>query len=109
MLVVDDEEFVRETLAEMVEALGHNVRPADGGRAALDALERRRVRRGLHRPLDARDGRLGGRARGAPPPPRTRIAIVTGYGKDADAARAATPPADTVIGKPFDFAQVERR
>ncbi|HEX8559678.1 MAG TPA: GAF domain-containing protein, partial [Pyrinomonadaceae bacterium] len=38
VLVVDDEPHVRETLAEMVETLGHRVRRADGGRAALSAL-----------------------------------------------------------------------
>jgi CheY-like chemotaxis protein len=38
--------------------------------------------------------------------PRTRIAVVTGYGKDA-ARTQGDAPADIVLGKPFDFAQVE--
>ncbi len=38
--------------------------------------------------------------------PRTRIAVVTGYGLDA-ARTQGDAPADAVIGKPFDFEQVE--
>jgi hypothetical protein len=38
--------------------------------------------------------------------PRTRIAVVTGYGRDAERTRGDAP-ADTVIGKPFGFSQVE--
>ena len=37
---------------------------------------------------------------------QNRIAVVTGYGRDA-ARTQGDAPADTVIGKPFDFAQVE--
>ncbi|MCA1849895.1 MAG: PAS domain S-box protein, partial [Acidobacteria bacterium] len=35
VLVVDDEEFVRETLADMLKLLGHRVGVVDGGREAL--------------------------------------------------------------------------
>jgi CheY-like chemotaxis protein len=38
--------------------------------------------------------------------PRTRVAVVTGYGREA-ARSQPDSPADAVIGKPFDFAQVE--
>ncbi|MDT5268169.1 MAG: hypothetical protein QOH49_355 [Acidobacteriota bacterium] len=106
VLVVDDEEHVRETLAEMVEVLGHNVRRADGGRAALAALaegEFDLVFTDLSMPeMDGWEVARAVRRLS----PRTRIAVVTGYGRDA-ARTQGDAPADTVIGKPFDFAQVE--
>ncbi|HEX8284251.1 MAG TPA: GAF domain-containing protein [Pyrinomonadaceae bacterium] len=106
VLVVDDEESVRETLAEMVEVLGHNVRRADGGRAALAALAAEEfdlVFTDLSMPeMDGWEVARAVRRRS----PRTRIAVVTGYGKDA-ARTQGDAPADMVIGKPFDFAQVE--
>ncbi|HJQ31863.1 MAG TPA: ATP-binding protein, partial [Pyrinomonadaceae bacterium] len=106
VLVVDDEEHVRETLAEMVEALGHRVRRADGGRAALKALEEARfdlVFTDLSMPeMDGWEVAREVRRRS----PQTRVAVVTGYGREV--ARTQTEKhADTVIGKPFDFAQVE--
>ena len=106
VLVVDDEEHVRGTLAEMVAALGHNVSVADGGRAALSALDAGSfdlVFTDLSMPeMDGWEVVREVRRRS----PRTRVAVVTGYGKEA--ARAQTDaPADMVIGKPFDFAQVE--
>jgi CheY-like chemotaxis protein len=106
VLVVDDEEHVRETLAEMVEELGHDVRRADGGRAALSALaegEFDLVFTDLSMPeMDGWEVAREVRRRS----PRTPIAVVTGYGRDA-ARTQGDAPADTVIGKPFNFAQVE--
>jgi PAS domain S-box-containing protein len=107
VLVVDDEPSVRETLTEMVEALGHRVTPADGGRAALARL--------AAHPFDVvftdlsmpgMDGwELAGEVRRLSPP--TRICIVTGYGKDTPRPARGNDPADIVIGKPFDLRQVE--
>ncbi|HEX7175931.1 MAG TPA: GAF domain-containing protein [Pyrinomonadaceae bacterium] len=109
VLVVDDEEVVRETLADMIGVLGHYATPAASGREALDLLDgaefdvifsdlsmpgmdgwelAREVRRRRH---------------------RARICIVTGYGKDTAPpdADGEQSPADAVIGKPFNFEQVE--
>jgi PAS domain S-box-containing protein len=106
VLVVDDEETVRWTLAEIVEALGHSVRTADGGRAALEALESCEfdvVFTDLSMPeMDGWEVARAVRRRS----PSTRIAVVTGYGRDAERTRGDAP-ADMVIGKPFDFSQVE--
>jgi CheY-like chemotaxis protein len=106
VLVVDDERDVRETLADMVKALGHEVTAADGGGAALAALESGSfdlVFTDLSMPeMDGWEVAREVRRRS----PRTRVVVVTGYGKDA----ARTPqdaPADAVIAKPFGFAQVE--
>ncbi len=107
ILVVDDEQFVRETLAEMVEVFGHRVRLADGGRAALALLEEDAfdlVFTDLSMPgMDGWELAREIRRRW----PALRVCIVTGYGKEAGASPDADGAADAVIGKPFDFAQVE--
>lgn len=38
VLVVDDDELMRETLGQLIKALGHQVRPVSGGLEALDLL-----------------------------------------------------------------------
>jgi PAS domain S-box-containing protein len=107
VLVIDDEDFVRETLAEMLMALSHDVVLASGGSEALEKLgpdhfdlvftdlsmpgmDGWEVAREIRRRLGMEIG----------------IVLVTGYGKST-----ALPPGEQdlvngVIGKPFDFAQV---
>ncbi|HEV3471096.1 MAG TPA: GAF domain-containing protein [Pyrinomonadaceae bacterium] len=108
VLVVDDEEAVRATLSEMVEALGHRVTAADGGPAALRAVERGEfdlVFSDLSMPgMDGWEVAREIRRRR----PGARVVIVTGYGKEAARAGGeAAAAADAVIGKPFDFRQIE--
>lgn len=108
VLVVDDEEAVRSTLSEMVELLGHRVTAADGGPAALAALEGDEfdlVFSDLSMPgMDGWEVAREIRRRR----PSARVVIVTGYGKEAArAGGAAAAAADAVIGKPFDFQQIE--
>jgi CheY-like chemotaxis protein len=108
ILVVDDESLVRETLGEMAASLGHRVTLADGGRAALALLEEGEfdlVFTDLSMPeMDgwelAREIR---RRRPAQP-----ICVVTGYGAEAGSANTADGAADAIIGKPFNFDQVEK-
>jgi CheY-like chemotaxis protein len=40
VLVVDDDESIRETLSELLRDEGYEVRTAEGGRAALELIER---------------------------------------------------------------------
>jgi CheY-like chemotaxis protein len=112
VLVVDDEPFVRETLAEMVETLGHEAALAGGGRAALRMLEERPfdlVFTDLSMPeMDGWELAREIRRRW----PALRVCIVTGYGKDAgtphdDDDSTADHETFAVIGKPFNFDQVE--
>ncbi len=112
VLVVDDEESVRETLADMVEALGHAVASVAGGREALDALGGARfdlVFTDLSMPeMDGWEFTREVRRRW----PETRVCIVTGYGKDLPRPAPgengdADARADALIGKPFDITQVE--
>jgi PAS domain S-box-containing protein len=106
ILVVDDEEPVRETLAEMLVAVNHRVELAGSGQEAVQKMRADHfdfVFTDLAMPeMDgwetARLIRKGW--------PTVRIVLVTGYGP------ATPPPAgeeglvDAIIGKPFDFAQV---
>ncbi len=107
VLVIDDEAFVRETLGEMLTALSHKVVMANGGREALELLAAQKfdlVFTDLSMPeMDGWEVARGVRRHH----PETSIVLVTGYGK------GTTPPSgeenliDGVIGKPFDFTQVE--
>jgi CheY-like chemotaxis protein len=106
MLVIDDEEFVRETLADMLTMLGHNVTVASGGPAGLTLMKESEfdlVFTDLSMPeMDGWEVAREIRRRH----PETNIILITGHG-------AATPiaPSDKhlvhgIIGKPFDFDQV---
>jgi len=106
ILVVDDELPVRETLAEMLVAVRHQVELAGSGQEALQKMRQHTfdfVFTDLAMPeMDgwetARSIRKGW--------PDVKIVLVTGYGP------TTTPPAgeehlvDAIIGKPFDFSQV---
>jgi PAS domain S-box-containing protein len=106
ILVVDDEDFVRDTLAEMLVILNHKVVTAASGPEAIKALAAERfdlVFTDLSMPeMDGWEVAREVRRRW----PGTSVVLVTGYGK-----QTAPPPSeknllDGVIGKPFDFTQV---
>lgn len=106
ILVIDDEPFVRDTLADMLDALDHKVVAVPGGRAALEALRTRHfdlVFTDLSMPeMDgwevAREIRRGW--------PTLNIVMVTGYGQTTRYPSGELDLVDSVIGKPFDFAQI---
>jgi signal transduction histidine kinase/CheY-like chemotaxis protein len=106
ILVVDDEAPVRETLAEMLIAVNHQVELASSGHEAVQKLRAGTfdfVFTDLAMPeIDGWETARMIRKDW----PAVRIVLVTGYGP------TTTPPAgeeglvDAIIGKPFDFAQV---
>jgi PAS domain S-box-containing protein len=106
ILVVDDEEPVRETLAEMLVAVNHEVELAGSGHEAVQKMHTGAfdfVFTDLAMPeMDGWETARLIRKNW----PNVRIVLVTGYGP------TTTPPAgeedlvDAIIGKPFDFAQV---
>ena len=106
ILVIDDEEPVRETLAEMLIAVNHKVELAESGQEAIAKLNRSHfdlVFTDLAMPeMDGWETARAIRKKF----PDIRIVMVTGYGP------TTTPPAgeedliDGIIGKPFDFTQV---
>ena len=106
ILVIDDEEFVRETLAEILAALAHDVQTVDSGRAALEKIATSDfdvVFTDLAMP--EMDGWETARAiRQAKP--NLPVVLVTGYGATAEAPVGERDLVDAIIGKPFAFDQV---
>jgi PAS domain S-box-containing protein len=106
VLVIDDEDFVRDTLAEMLSILNHKVSTARSGPEALEALALARfdlVFTDLSMPeMDGWEVAREIRRRW----PGTSIVLVTGYGKQTAPAASEKNLIDGVIGKPFDFTQV---
>ncbi len=106
VLVVDDEEFVRETLAEMLMDLDHRVVTVEGGREALQKLSTGDfdlVFTDLAMP--EMDGWETARAihKSRPGLP---VVLVTGYGATAQPPSGELDLVAGIIGKPFDFDQV---
>jgi CheY-like chemotaxis protein len=106
VLVIDDEDFVRDTLAEMLTILNHRVVTARGGPQAMEALSAGRfdlVFTDLSMPdMDGWEVAREIRRRW----PSTSIVLVTGYGKATAPSPSEKDLIDSVIGKPFDFTQV---
>ena len=106
ILVIDDEEFVRETLGEMLADLKHRVVTVDSGRAGLERLSAQKfdvVFTDLAMP--EMDGWETAREirdlfPGLP------VVLVTGYGATAQPPSGELDLVAGIIGKPFDFDQV---
>ncbi|HEU4510438.1 MAG TPA: PAS domain S-box protein [Pyrinomonadaceae bacterium] len=106
ILVVDDEEPVRETLAEMLVAVNHTVELAGSGHEAVEKMRTGAfdfVFTDLAMPeVDgwetARMIRRGW--------PNVKIVLVTGYGPTTEPPLGDENLVDAIIGKPFDFGQV---
>jgi PAS domain S-box-containing protein len=106
ILVVDDEEPVRETLAEMLVAVRHRVELAGSGPEAVEKLRAGDfdfVFTDLAMPeMDGWEtARLIRKSW-----PNMRIVLVTGYGPTTPPPSGEEDLVDAIIGKPFDFAQV---
>jgi len=106
ILVIDDEEFVRETLAEILAAQMHDVQTVDSGRAALEKIATEHfdlVFTDLAMP--EMDGWETAKAiRQAKP--NISVVLVTGYGASVEAPSGEKNLVDAIIGKPFAFDQV---
>jgi PAS domain S-box-containing protein len=106
VLVVDDDEVVRETLAEMLADLDHKVVTADCGRDAIDKVtsdDFDLVFTDLAMP--EMDGWETARAI-RKQRPALPVVLVTGYGATARPPSGETDLVAGIIGKPFDFDQV---
>jgi CheY-like chemotaxis protein len=107
ILVVDDDEAVREALEEMLVELDQKVVSVTNGGEALEKLAEENfdaVFTDLAMPeMDgwqlAREIRRSGG--------NIKIVLVTGYGEDVQPDfESGDNPVDRIIGKPFDFAQL---
>lgn len=106
ILVVDDEPAVRETLADMLEAMNHTVVMAESGQQALQKLgdeDFDLVFTDLAMPdMDGWETAREIRKRC----PDVNIVLVTGYGPGTIPPEGESHLVNTIIGKPFDFVQV---
>ncbi len=106
VLVIDDEEFVRETLADMLTMLGHRVHAVAGGREglrAMDELSFDLVFTDLSMPeMDGWETAREIRRRGSD----AAVILITGHGAATPIAPGDKDLVNGIIGKPFDFDQV---
>ena len=106
VLVIDDEQVVRETLAEMLVELDHKVVTADCGRDALEKMthdEFDLVFTDLAMPeMDGWETAREIRKHN----PGLPVVLVTGYGATAQPPGGEVDLVAGIIGKPFDFDQV---
>ena len=106
ILVIDDELSVRETLAEMLVAVEHEVELAESGHQAIEKLSSGDfdlVFTDLAMPeMDGWETARVIRKHW----PDIRIVMVTGYGPTTQPPVGEENLIDGIIGKPFDFAQV---
>jgi len=106
ILVVDDEEPVRETLAEMLVAVNHRVELAGSGPEAVQKMRAgnfEMVFTDLAMPeMDGWETARMIRKDW----PNVKIVLVTGYGPTTTPPPGEEDLVDAIIGKPFDFAQV---
>jgi PAS domain S-box-containing protein len=108
ILVVDDEPSVRETLAEMLEVMGHHVLLAESGQHALQTLARNNctlVFTDLAMPeMDGWETTREIRKRW----PEMSVVLVTGYGTGTLPPEGEDNLVNGIIGKPFDFTQISQ-
>src|SRR5678815_372410 len=110
VLVVDDNVHAAQTMAMLIEALGHEVRTAYDGREALETAVNSRPHVVL---LDIGLPGLNGyevakRIRQEPAVQNTVLAAMTGYGQLIDRQRSHEAGFDHHLVKPADFAQVKQ-
>jgi CheY-like chemotaxis protein len=109
ILVVDDHVDAAETLAELLELLGHETRVAFDARSALEIV------RTFHPDvalldigLPVMDGcELARRLRQLPALEKTRLIALTGYGRPSDRAVSAAAGFDAHLLKPIEISQLE--
>jgi CheY-like chemotaxis protein len=103
ILIVDDEQDLRETLGDLLSAAGYLVTTADSGANALAAARTDRfdlLLTDLRMPgMDGADTLTAIKQID----PEIRVVVVTGYSSEEVAADCHRRGADEVVPKPFEF------
>jgi two-component system response regulator HydG len=108
VLVVDDDQAIREALSRTLEKLGYEVVLAEDGQVGLDRLRTGAIHIAL---VDLQMPKLGGQellkaARVVAPD--VEVIVITGHGTVEDAVEAMKDGAYDFITKPFKRVQLER-
>ena len=108
VLVVDDDQAIREALSRTLEKLGYEVVLAEDGQVGLDRLRAGAIHIAL---VDLQMPKLGGQellkaARAIAP--EVEVIVITGHGTVEDAVEAMKEGAYDFITKPFKRVQLER-
>lgn len=109
VLVVDDEEYVRDVARRMLGRMGHSVLCAEDGAVGLEALEREHVDAIL---LDMAMPRMGGKAvldalSKTHPELVSRVIVVTGHPPEGGEEYAASLGIHDYLRKPYNVRQLE--
>jgi GAF domain-containing protein/CheY-like chemotaxis protein len=107
-LIVDDEDPIRDLLAEMLAEQGHEVFTAAGGREALEIFRNHTpglVITDLGMPeVSGWDVATGVKALR----PETLVIMMTGWGITLDKERAREKGVDVVLAKPFQISEIQK-
>lgn len=111
LLIVDDEESIRELIKEVLSGQGHEFELAADGAAALEALARSEFDLAIvDRKMPGMDGlALVAAIRGAPKTQSLKVLMCTGASAGADQDRARAAGADGCIEKPLRFSALLRQ
>ncbi len=112
IMIVDDEEVIRDVLSTYLEKKGHKTVTLEDGLSAVDYAKKEKPDLVL---LDIRMPGLDGietchtLRRMLPSSPHTGIMIITGHGSPVNIERAFNSGAVDVIKKPFDLEDINKR
>jgi len=106
ILVIDDEESVRDILSRMLRAKGHQVAVASNGEEGIDRFRSEKfdmVFTDLGMPKIS-GWEVGKTIKGVDP--KVPIAMITGWGMELNREKMSESGIDLVISKPFNFDQI---
>ncbi|MCX8117277.1 MAG: GAF domain-containing protein [Desulfobacterota bacterium] len=106
ILVIDDEEAVRDVLSRMLQAKGHRVEVASGGEEGIERFKKQPfdlVFTDLGMPKIS-GWEVGKRLKELNP--KIPVIMITGWGMELDRKKMTESGIDLIISKPFSFDQV---
>jgi len=107
-LIVDDEDPIRDLLAEILVEQGHEVHTASGGKEGLEIFRARMpdlVITDLGMPeVSGWDVAMGVKALC----PKTSVILMTGWGITLDKDRARERGVDVILSKPFQISEIQK-